>query len=138
MTLKELRLKRGLTLDEVAVRTNTSASTLSKLERGQYKLKERVKNSLEEFYGKSFEYVEVPTHTEYLKLKKQNQKLKEAINILKDRLIDYQGMKFQKRWYDGEEEYHYFLVFDENCEIELVDKKQFYLLKEVFEDVKEN
>ena len=62
------------------------------------------------------------------------EKLEKVIKILKDRLIDYQGMEFQKCWYDGEEEYHYFLVFDENFEIELVDENQFKFLKEVFED----
>lgn len=53
----------------------------------------------------------------------------ETLEILKDRLVDYQGMTLQKRWYDGEEEWHYFLVFDENFEIELVDEYQYETIK---------
>lgn len=56
-----------------------------------------------------------------------------VIQILKDRLFDNERVELQKLWYDGEEEYHYFLVFTENYEIELVDENQYNAIKEWLE-----
>ncbi len=92
MTLKELRKSRKMTLEQVSVGTNISQSTISKLERGQLPLHEDNKNALENFYGESFEYVEVPTYTEYLKLKEQYEKLQQDYNDLM--------LKYQTQFYD--------------------------------------
>ena len=66
---------------------------------------------------------------EYLTHFQQIKTKLEAFEILKDRLIDYQGVELQKRWYDAEEDYHYFLVFDKNLELEFVDEHQYEKVK---------
>ena len=87
MTLKELRKNRNMTLKQVSVGTNISQSTISKLERNQLPLHEEIKTALENFYGESFEYGEVPTYKEYLKLKEQYEKLQQDYN---DLMLKYQ------------------------------------------------
>lgn len=110
-TLRELRLNRGLILEQAASEINISTSMLSRIERGVLPLSKSIKNKLEKYYGESFQYNGIASYDECFKLKQAIKILKDGFNIKLQELrkgsykvyIYYAGIVIEK--YLNEQEY---------------------------------
>lgn len=86
MTLKNIRRKNKLTLNDLAKQINIAPSTLCKYENGAQRVPDDIKHILNTYFNTSIEYPEVYTIKEYNKLKENYNTLK---NVYKDLLYEY-------------------------------------------------
>lgn len=86
MTLKNVRRKNKLTLNDLAKQLNIAASTLCKYENGVQKVPEDIRYMLDNYFHTPIEYPEVYTVKDYNKLKENYNTLK---SVYKDLLHEY-------------------------------------------------
>jgi transcriptional regulator with XRE-family HTH domain len=93
LTLKELRIKRKLTLKQVIEKSGIgiSYSALSKYENGMAKLPPDVANKLKEFFQEDFVEIPAISYLDYKKTKEQLQMAKQMIKVLQNRVNYYEG-----------------------------------------------